>query len=246
MARARSGFTLVELLVVIAIVGVIMALSLPAVQAARESARRASCLNNLKQIGTALQSYHSHARAFPPGYRTAVNPQDADDEGPGWGWAAFLLQHMEEANVYSQIKFDKPIEAPENEQSRMTTIASYTCPSDSELQTTVEIKHINTESPICKAAAASYIGSVGSVRQTCKVCRDHFDGVFGRNSHTSLSNVTDGTTRTFAVGERRHRLSTPIWAGTVTRSMIEDRMKPGKVAAGPAYVVGTNFLHGNE
>ena len=246
MARSRCAFSLVELLVVIAIVGVLVAISLPAIQATRESARRASCLNNLKQIGTALQSYHSHRRAFPSGYKTAVNPQDADDEGPGWGWAAFILQHMEESNVFQMIKFDKPIESPENEQARMTRVAAYTCPSDTELQETIDVPHIDSSAAICQTVTASYVGSVGTVRQTCKVCRDRFDGVFGRNSRTSLSNVTDGTTRTFAVGERRHRLSTPIWAGVVTRSMIVDRLKPGKVEAGPAYVLGTTFLHGNE
>jgi prepilin-type N-terminal cleavage/methylation domain-containing protein/prepilin-type processing-associated H-X9-DG protein len=244
--QARRALTIIELLVVLAIVGVMLAMLVPAVQAARESARRTSCLNNLKQIGTALQSYHSHARSFPPGYRTLVNSSDSDDEGPGWGWAAFILQHVEESNVAQLVKLDEPIESPANEPARMVSIATYTCPSDSQLHSVVEIPSIANDTVICQAAAASYVGSVGTVRQTCKVCRDRFDGVFGRNSRTSLSNITDGVTKTMLVGERQHGLSTPVWAGVVTRSMIVDRLKAGKVAAGPAYVLGTTFLHGDE
>ena len=88
-ARALSAFTLIELLVVIAIIAILMALLLPAVQAARESARRAQCLNNLKQVGVALHSYHDVFKCFPPGYITTYD-NSGNDQGPGWGWAATL------------------------------------------------------------------------------------------------------------------------------------------------------------
>jgi prepilin-type processing-associated H-X9-DG protein len=84
------------------------------------------------------------------------------------------------------------------------------------------------------------------VRQTCKRCRDWFDGVFGRNSRMRINDIVDGSSKTFAVGERCHSLSTPTWAGVPKHSMIVDQLKSGKVAAGPAYVLGTTFLHGNE
>ena len=89
-----SGFTLIELLVVISIIGVLIALLLPAVQAAREAARRAQCVNNLKQIGLALFNYESSISVFPPGYIDAQNnPNNTPDldMGPGWGWAAHSL-----------------------------------------------------------------------------------------------------------------------------------------------------------
>src|SRR3954449_12171326 len=125
----RHGFTLVELLVVIAIIGVLVALLLPAVQAARESARRMQCQNNLKQVGLALLNYESSHKFFPSGYLSDIDA-NGNDTGPGWGWAALIIPQMEESGLYTIIHQNLPIEDAANKGARMTSIANYLCPTE--------------------------------------------------------------------------------------------------------------------
>ncbi len=102
--RKSQGFTLIELLVVIAIIAVLTALILPAVQQAREAARRTQCKNNLKQLGLALHNYHDRHRTLPPGY-VSLYDSNGNDTGPGWGWLSFLLPDMEQSAAWRQISF---------------------------------------------------------------------------------------------------------------------------------------------
>jgi prepilin-type processing-associated H-X9-DG protein/prepilin-type N-terminal cleavage/methylation domain-containing protein len=140
--RKPSAFTLIELLVVIAIIAVLIGLLLPAVQAAREAARRATCVNNLKQIGVALHNYHDQVNVFPPGYVTAINPaitdpcnQDSEkqngiDLGAGWAWGSMILPQLEQMPLYNSINFNLSVAYAANNTCSTTPLSVFLCPSD--------------------------------------------------------------------------------------------------------------------
>lgn len=126
----KRGFTLIELIVVIAIVAILIALILPAVQMARESARRSECRNNLEQVGLVLQNYHGSHNGFPSGYVSNFD-SSGNDTGPGWGWAAMILPELEQANLQASIDFSLPIESTVNRTARVSQVKMFLCPSDS-------------------------------------------------------------------------------------------------------------------
>jgi prepilin-type N-terminal cleavage/methylation domain-containing protein/prepilin-type processing-associated H-X9-DG protein len=213
----RRAFTLVELLVVIAIMGVLIALLLPAVQSARESARRSSCANNLKQIGLALQSYHGVHRTFPAGYISDVDAT-GNDVGPGWGWAAVLLPFMDEKPLFDTIHFDQPIEAPANAAARVMAVKPFICSTDETPPTWPAVQRDSSGMAIatlCDVASANYVGVFG-------VSEPGVDGegIFFRNSKVAIKDITDGTSKTMIVGERSFRWSQTTWTGAVTKANV--------------------------
>lgn len=225
-SRVRAAFTLVELLVVITIIGILIALLLPAVQAAREAARRMQCSNNLKQIGIALHNYHTAIGCFPSGYISAVGSGGpADDKGPGWGWAALALPYLELDNIHDKIQFDKDIADPANAAVRTTVLPVFLCPSDGGEKTFT----VAGSNPIM-VAQSNYVGVFGNpeitsdpgfLNPTNDPARSAAHrGMFYRNSGVKFADVTDGTSNTIFVGERNSRLAYATWTGSVTGAQV--------------------------
>ncbi len=160
--RTERGFTLIELLVVIAIIGVLIALLLPAVQAAREAARRSQCTNNLKQIGLAMHNYHSAMNAFPMGVSASNNTVEGSIAWSGWSCQALMLPYMEQTAIYNSINFDfAPIAGGHfsfNSTASATMINSLLCPSDpySGMQTGFLCNYAGSEGPTDRDRPANH------------------------------------------------------------------------------------------
>jgi prepilin-type N-terminal cleavage/methylation domain-containing protein/prepilin-type processing-associated H-X9-DG protein len=204
------GLTLVEVLVVIAMIAVLVALLLPAVQAARESARRTQCSNNLRQIGLACLSYHDSMRGFPSGYIASVPYSDTIPTMPGWGWASLILPMMEESGVHAAIHFEHSIDDPRNSVARETIISGYICPSDQVELVDFLLTDVGGNARI-HSAPSSYAACVGS--DASEVDATTGNGVFYRNSHTRIAMIADGTAHTAMIGDRSWGQVNGIWAG---------------------------------
>jgi prepilin-type N-terminal cleavage/methylation domain-containing protein/prepilin-type processing-associated H-X9-DG protein len=201
----RSAFTLVELLVVIAIIGVLVALLLPAIQFAREAARRMNCGSNLKQIGIGLHLYHDIHKTFPPEtIYMANNSQDPRPTNPAGGpqtpaevrnftWIALSLPQMEQQGIYDQINFGASgfnQLTKDGKLIRSLTISSYQCPSDSKFTT---IPH--------NFGWTSYAGSAGWDYHRRKYGDTYVAGMFPLIDPQGIVDVKDGTSNTIMVGE---------------------------------------------
>lgn len=199
---SSRGFTLIELLVVIAIIAILIALLLPAVQQAREAARRTQCKNNLKQIGLALHNYHDVSQSFPPGALFG------DDD---YGWGTFILPYLDQGNIYTKLDFNNypddthagtgaQIVIPLQEGLTDQVLSVYICPSNS-----MTLRH----SPFRPGAGDDGQDLGGHARSDYKGCLGTgggaVTGMFGKIKDTLLPtrirDIIDGTTNTMAVGD---------------------------------------------
>ena len=189
--RTKNGFTLVELLVVIAIIGILIALLLPAVQAAREAARRTQCSNNVKQIGLALQNYHGSYRRFPQGTHYG------NGQTIGWAWSAVILPYMEQETAGSLIDWERSYADPVNANATRSLIPCYQCPSAPENKVGSCCKNIPGEED---TGETNYTG-IATHEGGYLYSKTNGSGVLYPDSMVRIRDITDGTSHTFAISE---------------------------------------------
>lgn len=193
----NRGFTLIELLVVIAILAILIALLLPAVQQAREAARRMSCKNNLKQLGIALHNYHDSHTTFPPGGMSTGN---------GLSWIVMILPFLDQAPLYDQFNFSTTSYSSHHVHG-LTRIPTILCPSSGQEQSSVELFG---GAPTYTTHFYGVMGPKGSNPNGGNYGVDinpsghggfANSGILYRDSSTKMRDITDGTSNTFLVGE---------------------------------------------
>ncbi len=191
----RRGFTLIELLVVIAIIAVLIALLLPAVQSAREAARRAQCVNNLKQIGLALHNYHQAIGSFPPGTAMAIAGGNYGYGEQTWGsfsCFAMMLGYMEQQPLYNACNFNWTISWGNGQYYNSTVVNAnlniFLCPSDGK-SGTLSSNDLNN---------CNYFGSMGT---TIAPWATSTTGIFANYATYGIQNVVDGTSNTISFAE---------------------------------------------
>lgn len=213
----RRGFTLVELLVVIAIIGILVALLLPAVQSAREAARRMQCQNHLKQLALALHNYHEAAKSFPPAITTVAgqSPTKFDDARPGW--TILVLPYVEQQSLYDSIDFTQPMTAAVNQPARSTQLSFMLCPSEPN----GKVRCARAGGNWARGNYGANIGMVNPHRTGAYGVAPASDqwnagqrGVMGANLSLSIGEIKDGTTNTFLLMELRVGLSASDIRGT--------------------------------
>jgi prepilin-type N-terminal cleavage/methylation domain-containing protein/prepilin-type processing-associated H-X9-DG protein len=224
----RAGFTLIELLVVIAIIGVLVALILPAVQAAREAGRRTQCINNLKQLGLAAQEYHDAFQSFPSGwYCDAVNDPNCVPYSANfymWNGMTSLLTKLEQNNLYDEMNFNlglmlgpayaSPSNAaiklpqPENATSVRRKLDFWVCPSNPRGSSSTTA--VASNAPAGRFGLSDYRGNMaagsvpGCTDPTNVNCFNWDNGMLYRNSEVGMADVQDGTTFTILFGEVKY------------------------------------------
>jgi len=252
MAKRRA-FTLVELLVVIAIIAMLVTLLLPAVQAARAAARRTQCTNNIRNLGLAVLNYESATGKIPPGWTGLQNNQAE------WAWTSLILPYIEEQGIYDTLGVREQTlqdvltsNNPQLLAVAATPIAIFNCPSDESQEVLlggngtfgapVERHFVCSGCPRpseFQPAKSNYLGVCGmwdTFGNTIQAQKNN--GVFYGNSTMTLGKISDGTSKTFAIGERDRRCRQGTWLGV--------RNPPGPDLWGSYFVRGRVSVRLND
>ena len=223
IVRRSGAFTLIELLVVIAIIAVLIALLFPAVQAAREAARRVQCVNNLKQLGLALHNYHDAMLVLPPGLHRGEPVQGwRDRHVAGWSWASMILPQLDQAPLYASINFSLPVQAPANTTGVQTSVSGFLCPSDQFQGPTFPVTD-GFGNTVATVAPSSYAASYGDDASDTAFGFDNLGngrGLFFRNSSIRIAAITDGTSQTVMLEERAWGNAEGTWTGAIPGGYI--------------------------
>lgn len=244
--RQQRGFTLIELLVVIAIIAILIALLLPAVQQAREAARRSTCKNKLKQLGLALHNYHDTFNRLPPAYvETAARRGSSGGTCTTGGtrsapWTILILPYIEQSTLYNKFDFNAKFRNLQNGSG------------DAVNETLQEQRNVNFECPSDpnsneSLANNNYLGVQGGGDYTAmaaigKACRAYnirtyfFNGIFYSDSSTRMRDITDGSSNVFMLGESRYQT---LWASSGSAATYWMTWATTSWGDAPAQVGGT-------
>lgn len=223
-STSRSGFTLIELLVVIAIIGILVALLLPAVQAARLAAARMQSSNNLKQLGVALHNFHDTYKVLPAGYLSGSpgQPAPAVDAAPGWAWGAHLLPFLEQDNLHKQLRLDLPCWDSVNANTVRFAPSVFINPGAPNGGPTMLVRD-GDGAPLAEFGIAHYVANNGQDESWVYDMPDlsglRGTGPFFRNSKTRFAGVTDGLSSTVFIGEHT-TISDKTWVGVVPGASV--------------------------
>lgn len=255
----KAGFTVLELLIAISVIGMLAGLLLPAVQAAREAARRADCTHNLRQIGIALHLRHDAQGRFPAGWQTVPGTRSE------MGWASKLLPYLEQQSVGRLVDDRSAINAPSNATACATTLSVMLCTSDVEVKRFELFKELGDHERSGQASvetlvelpAANYAGVFGSSDPDAEQAR-RGEGAFTANHELSIAEVRHGTSHVLFIGERTARKLPSTWLGIDLQGEDATGRVTGQAWLGPnrsdadecefdsRHPGGVNFLWGDS